>query len=120
MGEVNPKKSRTQYGAGGTIERWTISYRNKEVLHRIGRPAEIWYRRDGSVDREFWYFRGARHREDGPAALSYYPSGKLQQAEWYVNGRLHREDGPAYEAYSQCGEIVDQQWRIEGRRIEDW
>ena len=71
-------------GTQMTKEEWRIN----GAFHRVGAPANIVVRADGTKQEEHWYVNGVRHREGGPAQTSWDSTGKKVVEYWYTNGTL--------------------------------
>lgn len=66
-----------------------LKYTVKDMLHRVGRPAEV----SAEARYRVWAEYGMLHREGGPAVE--YTNGSRY---WYNYDKLHRLGGPAIEA----------------------
>ena len=62
------------------------------IYHRTDSPAEIWYRKDGSVECERYYMNGNYHRTDGPAVIWYYQDGSIDLEFYYINNEYYNKE----------------------------
>lgn len=75
-------------GAGMLVHEW---HDRSGRLHRVGGPAQMRVRPDGSVSEALWYRRGQRHRIGGPAESWYYPDGDVEREAWFEFGKAINE-----------------------------
>ena len=92
---MKEQKPKIRYYKSGNIqsETWTIpnKYNSDGLLHRIDKPALIWYSDEGHVIREYWSVEGKQHRDNGlPAYVSYYKSGQVLHETWCIDGKMDR------------------------------
>jgi hypothetical protein len=91
-------------------------------LHRIGGPAYLEYREDGSLLLESWRRHGIQHRdpENGPASTMICEDGGCFE-EYFVDGRYHRDPaiGPACIKRNAAGQVVNQIYWVRGEVHRD-
>ena len=85
-------------------------YYLNDIKHREDGPAEIWYDKDGSIEKISYYKNGKFHRKNGPASIYYYKNGYLTQKEYFFNGKRHREDGPSFIRYYRNNSIEKKEY----------
>jgi len=79
LNESEPKI--TILSLGSKIYRW---YNQKGELHRENDlPAEIYYKKDGSIYRKLWHQNGELHRINGPAVIFYNTSNDSNYIEYF-------------------------------------
>jgi len=82
------------------------------ICHRTDGPACIYYYKDGSVSREFYYINNKVHRTDGPALIWYNQDGSVSSKHYYINDKRHRLDGPACIYYHEYGSVRCEEYYI--------
>ena len=75
-------------------------------------------RKDGSVEREWFYKQGQFHREgDRPALVWYREDGSVKSEYFYKQGHFHREgDHPAMILYREDGSVKLEEFWKRGQR----
>ena len=75
-----------------TQEEWCNFDFNTVTIHRIDSPAMIWYDKDGSVWREYYYINDKCHRIDGPAIIWYDKDGSVRREYYYINNKPYNKE----------------------------
>jgi hypothetical protein len=99
-----------EIGAGLTLKtldgRGSYQVRDSNgALHRVGAPAEVDVRPDGSYS-VLYYRHGRLFRCGGPASTEFSPSGILLTERYFLDDKLHRRDGPALRFFAPSGKLL--------------
>ena len=73
-----------KYYQNGNIEQ--ERYYENDKLHRLDKPAAIFYCENENIEEEYYYQNGKRHRLDGPVVIHYYENGDIEE-EYYINNK---------------------------------
>jgi len=109
------------------VEEW----HEKNIFHRVGKPARRHQTQEGVLLSESWMIKGIYHCETGPALIQYMHDGRPLKQQWVIKGGLHRTDGPASINYHYSdifipdGEeplrvlkAVKKEWFINGKSVD--
>jgi len=114
---LNEPEPVISYRYGYKILTWFDRY---DKLHRENDlPAAIWYHKDGSIYRQYWYQNNKRHRIGGPAVIWYDIKGNIEEKCWYQYGKKHRINGPAEIWSIKDGSVFKKDWYLNGKEYTE-
>lgn len=74
--------------------------------HRIGAPAYIEYRKDGSIRQVNYFYNNNRHRLDGASHIFYNERGEVVEESWYIVGICYEKEAYEHEIFKRKLEIL--------------